>query len=98
MYTQRFDIVPQLNPPFSARHGPYPDPVTSMYLLKRATWADGSRMGDIIPLGQLRSAIELTPSFGKKADRHLTKENSFEYNDEFWLARYFDKETFFALH
>ena len=70
---QRFDIVPQLNPLFSARHGPYPDPVTSMYLLKRATRADGSRMGDIIPLGQLRSAIELTPSFGKKADRRLTK-------------------------
>jgi hypothetical protein len=98
VYTQRFDIVLQLNPSFSARYGPYPDPVTSMYLLKRSTWADGSHMGDIIPLRQLCSAIELTPSFGKQADRRLTKENSLEYSNEFWLAGYFDKETFFALH
>ena len=98
VYAQRFDIVPQLNPSFSARYGPYPDPVTSMYLLKRCTQTDGSCMGDIISLGQLRCAVELTPSFGKQADRWLTKESSLEYNNEFWLAGYFDKETFFALH
>lgn len=96
-YVQRFDIVPQLNPSFSARSGPYPDPITSMYLLKCSTRADGSRMGDIIPLGQLRSPVELTPSFGKKADSRLTKESSLEYSSEFWLDRYFDKEAFFAL-
>jgi hypothetical protein len=97
-YVQRFDIVPQLNPSFSARPGPYPDPTTSMYLLKRSTRADESRLGDIVPLRQLRGPIELTPSFGKKADVRLTKENSLEYSTEFWLAKYFDKETFFALH
>ena len=51
--------------------------ITRMYLL--TIGADGNRMGDIIPLGQLRSAVELTPSFGKQADHHrrLTKENNF---------------------
>ena len=67
-----------------------------MYLFKHSTQADGSCMGDIIPLGQLRAAIKLTPSFGKQADHQFTKENSFEYSNEFWLAGYFDKETFFA--
>jgi len=69
-----------------------------MCLLKRSTQIDGRCMGDVIPSGQLRSPAKLTPSFGKKADSQLMKENSFEYSDQFWLARYFDKETFFALH
>jgi hypothetical protein len=98
-YIQRFDIVPQLNPKFSVSHqGPYPDPATTMFVLKRATRADGSRMGDIIPLRQIRSAVELTPCFGSKADIRLTKETSFECSETFWLNKYFDKETYYALN
>ena len=92
---------------------PYPVPVESMWspcgvlivhgdskricgwVWDTPTWTDGSRMGDIIPLGQLQCTIELTPSFRKQANR---QESSLEYSNKFWLAGYFDKETFFALH
>jgi hypothetical protein len=96
-YVQRFDIMPQINPLFSPRAGSYPDPVSSMYVLKRAIRAGGVLMGDVVPLGQLRAHVNLVPKFGSKADLRLTKQNSFVYSDEFWLNKYFDKETFFAL-
>jgi hypothetical protein len=54
-------------------------------------------MGDIIPLDRLRVRVELTPHFGKMADRHLKKETSLDYCNEFWLAKWFNKELFFAL-
>lgn len=41
--------------------------------------------------------MELTPCFGDKADKWLTKANSFEYTQEFCLDKYFDKELFCAL-
>jgi hypothetical protein len=69
-----------------------------MYILKRSTRADKSRMGDVIPLGQLRSLVELTPVLGAKADNRLTKETSAEYCDGYRLDKFFDKETFWALH
>lgn len=96
-YVQRFDVVPQLNPAFSAtRHGPYPDPASGMYLLKRSVRANGSRMGDVIPVKQIQASLELVPSFGQKANPRLTKANSMETSDTFWLDKYFDKETFYT--
>jgi hypothetical protein len=95
-YVQRFDIVPQINPSFLARPGPFPDPVTSMYLLRRSTRADGSRLGDVVPLDQMQAPLDLIPNFGAKADNRLTKETSMEYSQEFWLNKYFDKDTFFS--
>jgi hypothetical protein len=42
-------------------------------------------------------AVELTPCFGKRADPRLTKQNSLDYLDEFWLSKWFNKELFWAL-
>jgi hypothetical protein len=95
-YVQRFDIIPQINPSFSARPGPFPDPATAMYLLRRSTRADGCRLGDVVPLDQVRAPLDLIPNFGAKVDNRLTKETSMEYSQEFWLNKYFDKETFFS--
>ncbi|KAJ7910233.1 hypothetical protein B0H13DRAFT_2232945 [Mycena leptocephala] len=89
-YVQRFDIVPQMR-------GGFPEPASGMYQLKRARRVDKSIMGDIIPLDRLRVRVELTPNFGKMADRCLKKETSLDYCDEFWLAKWFNKELFFAL-
>jgi hypothetical protein len=89
-YVQRFDIVPQMR-------GGFPEPASGMYQLKRARRVDKSIMGDIIPLDRLRVRVELTPNFGKMADRRLKKETSLDYCDEFWLAKWFNKELFFAL-
>jgi len=90
-YVQRFDIIPQ-----SSQSGrrPIPDPVTGMYVLKRARRADQSYMGDIIPLTQFRMPVQLIPRFGAVADRRLTMETSLEYSNEFFLNRFFDKDTF----
>lgn len=44
-----------------------------MFILKRVMRADGTLMGDIIPLEQLCSHADLVPRFGPKADVRLTK-------------------------
>jgi hypothetical protein len=68
-----------------------------MYVLKRARRNDGLIMGDIVPLTQLRTLVDLVPRLGKVADRQLSKETVLEYGSEFWLNKYFDKELFYAL-
>ncbi|KAJ7017639.1 hypothetical protein C8F04DRAFT_1214995 [Mycena alexandri] len=70
---------------------------SGMYLVKRARRADNSAMGDIVPLDRLRVPVELTPRFGKAADRRLSKETSLDLGDDFWLSKWFNKEFFFAL-
>lgn len=100
LYVQRFDIVPQRNQKLSGsttRQGPYPDPASQMFVLKRALRQDGSIIGDVVSLNRLRALVELTPVFGEKADLRLTKESSLEYSVHFWLDKYFDKELFYAL-
>ena len=98
VYVQRFDVVPQLNPKLSSRAGPFPEPATSMFVLKQAVRASRTMLGDIIPLTQIRALADLVPRFGAQADPRLTKQASLAYSNELWLNKYFDKETFFALH
>ena len=68
-----------------------------MFILKRSVRAGGVPLGDIIPLSQLCSVADLIPRFGAKADSRLTKQTSLAYSAEFWLNKYFDKPTYFAL-
>lgn len=99
-YVQRFDIVPQINESVSGsttRRGLYPEPDSSLYLLKRAHRTSGDRIGDIVPIRQIRDLVELIPRFGKKANRRYTCYNSLEFASEFWLNKYFNKELFLAL-
>lgn len=86
-YVERFDVV-----------GSAPDPASGMYRLKRARRSDGTPVADLIPLDRLRARVELTPRFGKTADHRLTKENSLNKWNDFWLTKYLTKELFFALH
>ena len=58
---------------------------------------NGERLGDVIPVSQLRSYINLIPRFGALADARLTEFNSLEHSREFFLNKYFDKNTMFAL-
>lgn len=74
-----------------------PDPASALYHLKRARRSDGSLLGDVVPLGQLRARADLVPRFGTEANRQLTKETVLEYSSNFWLNKYFTKELFFAL-
>ena len=68
-----------------------------MYVLKRSQRADGTIVGDVMPLGRLRALLDLVPRFGTEADKRLTKETSLKFSMEFWLNRYFEKELFYAL-
>jgi hypothetical protein len=99
-YVQRFDIIPQLSAgaSTSAVRRIQPDPISGMFALKRSRRADGSPMGDVVPLSQCRVPVEVTPRFFEKADPRLRANNSLELSSEFWLDKYFDKELFFALH
>lgn len=93
-YVQRFDVIPQ---PYEGNMGPYPDPATKMFILKRAQRSDRTIMGNVVHLSQLRTPVNLIPRFGKKADPRLTKETALEYSSDFSLNKYFDKEMFYAL-
>jgi hypothetical protein len=97
---RRFDIVPQINKNISGSstvRGPYPEPRSSLFILKRARRANGELIGDILPLRQVRTLVDLTPCFGKEADRRFTKYNSSTYCSEFRLNKYFDKELYLSL-
>ncbi|KAF8425394.1 hypothetical protein L210DRAFT_3653181 [Boletus edulis BED1] len=82
-YVQRFDIGAE--------------DVTQLPILKRAKRASGERLGDVVPLSQVRAFAHLIPRFGATADTRLTAYNSFEHSTEFYLNKYFDKNTYFAL-
>lgn len=93
--------MPQINKDItgsSTLRGPYPEPASSLFIVKRARRANNKHIGDILPLQQVRELIDLIPRFGKQADRHLTRYNVLEYCSEFWLNKYFDKELFLALN
>ena len=74
-----------------------PDPITGMYVLRRAKRSDGSPMGAIVPLYHCHMPINLIPKFGERADPHLTAATSVENSREFFLNHYFDVEDFFHL-
>jgi hypothetical protein len=77
---------------------PTPDATTGLYLLKRARRSNGELIGDIVPLNQIRTLVDIVPRFGLKADPQLTKETSAMQSSEFWLNKYFNKELFYALN
>lgn len=96
-YVRRYDVIQQRHPTNAAQRGIYPEPNTGLFLLKRAKRANGEAAGDIIPLDQLRSSVDIAPRFGEKADPRFTNSSSLTYATEFWLNKYFDKELFYAL-
>jgi hypothetical protein len=97
-YVQRFDFVmPSASSTPTPQKGPRPDHATQMLVLKRSTRADGTRMGDVIPLSHLRTPAHLIPRFSNAADTRLTKESCLEYSKEFFLNKFFDKCMYYSL-
>jgi len=88
-YMQCFDIVPQA--------GAQRDLATQLHVLKRALRSSGQRLGDVIPVSQIRAYANLIPRFGQHADARLTASNSFKHSREFFLNKYFDKNSYFPL-
>ncbi|KAG1817263.1 uncharacterized protein BJ212DRAFT_1446773 [Suillus subaureus] len=73
------------------------DLITQLHLLKRAKCSNGTCIGDVVPVSQLRAPVNLVPHFGTVADMRLTAYNSLEHALEFWLNHFWDKNTFFPL-
>jgi len=97
MYAERFEIIPQPTSYSSTSRGICPDPVTGQYVMKRSTRANGTRIGDVIPLLQARIPAPLVPRYGVQADPKLTSRNSLEYSTEFYLNHFFDKELYYFI-
>jgi hypothetical protein len=96
VYAYRYDVVPQSAP--GSRRAACPELTTGMYVLKRGTRTNGSRIGDVVSLSTLRAPAPLLPRFvGASADPRLTMHNSLNYSSEAWLNKYHDHETFYAL-
>lgn len=93
-YAQRFDIIPQLNRGSLTQL----EPTSGMHILKRAKRHDGTTLGDVVPLVNVRALVSLIPRFGKVAEKRLTKESSLEHSLEFRLNKYINKEFFYALN
>ncbi|KAG0699348.1 hypothetical protein DFH29DRAFT_983549 [Suillus ampliporus] len=74
------------------------DPATDMIILKRAKYTDGTPIGNIVPLCQLRSFISLIPWLGDMADARFTKATSMHYSQTFLLNKYFEKDFYYALY
>jgi hypothetical protein len=68
-----------------------------MFTLNRHVRGNGARMGDIIPLMDVREIVELVPRFGAVMDKRLTFDNSLEIYDTFFMNNFADKETFHAV-
>ena len=75
----------------------FPPSPSSLYILKRGKHADGSPIGDVIPLCQLRRLLDLVPRFNEAAHRSFTDRNSSSYSAEFSLNKYFDKDSILRL-
>jgi hypothetical protein len=97
MYAERFEVIPQPISYGSTLRGVCPDPVTGLYVMKRSTRADGSRLGDVVPLLQARIPAPMVPRYGVRADPKLTSRNSLEYSTEFYLNSFFDKELYYLM-
>ena len=97
-YAERFDVIPQPTHLGSATRAHCPDPVTGMYVIKRASWSNGARMGGVVPLLQTQIAAPLIPKYGPRADPKLTSRNSLEFSTEFFLNHFFDKELYYFMN
>ena len=96
-YAERFDLVPQPTHHGGTIRGYCPDAVTGMYVAKRSLRSNGSRLGDVLPLSQVRISAPLIPRYGDRADQKLTAQNSLEFSTEFYLNHFFDKELYYFM-
>ncbi|KAG1824986.1 hypothetical protein EV424DRAFT_1471865 [Suillus variegatus] len=74
------------------------DPVTKMHTLTHTKHVNGTLVGDIVPLTQIRAFISIIPKLGAAADPRLTKSTSAHYHSSFYLNKYFDKQIYDSLY
>ena len=81
VYVQCFDICGE-------------DATSQLKILKCAKRTNSQRLGNVIPLCQVQAFAHLIPRYGASVDPRLTMHNSLEHSTEFYLNKYFDKDTY----
>jgi len=74
-----------------------PAPDINMFLLHCHLRSNGTRMGDIARLIDVREIVELVPRYGTKMDGCLNSDTSLKLTDSFYMNNFADKETFHAI-
>jgi hypothetical protein len=72
-------------------------PDINMFLLHHHLRSNGTHMGDIAHLIDVRETVELVPWYSMKMDRHLNSDTSLELTDSFYMNNFTDKETFHTI-
>ena len=74
-----------------------PAPNIDMFVLNYHRRLNGSRMGDIYLLTDIREIVELVPRFGSKMDDCLDCDNLLEISENFYMNNFANKENFHAI-
>jgi hypothetical protein len=97
IYGQFFRFSPSHREVFNGTDIFTPAPNINMFVLNRHSRANGTRMGDIVCLTDVREIVQLVPRFGSQMNLNLNCDNSLEFTDSFFLNHFADKETFHAI-
>jgi hypothetical protein len=74
-----------------------PAPDIDMFVVHQHDRSNGTRMGDIIRLTDIREMVELIPRFGLRMDNQLNCNTSLHLADSFHINNFTNKETFHAI-
>jgi hypothetical protein len=74
-----------------------PAPHVDMFVLNCHLRSNGSQMGDIFQLTDIREVVELVPQFGSKVDNQLNCNNLLDIPDTFYLNNFTGKDNFHAI-
>lgn len=104
-YCERFDVISQPPPPVKYAHLPcyqawsphYPDYASGCYILEKARRANGTPLGDIIPISQFRAQVDVAPYLRGKVNSRLSPTNVMTYESQFLLNKFWEKELWYAI-
>lgn len=74
-----------------------PAPDIDMFIVNRHFRSNGTRMGDIIRMKDIRDVLELVPVFGANMRDDMNSDNSLEIAKSYFINNFADKETFHAI-
>jgi hypothetical protein len=74
-----------------------PAPDINMFLLHCYLRSNGTHMGDITRLIDVREIVKLVPWYSAQMDGHLNSDTYLKLTDSFYMNNFTDKETFHVI-
>jgi hypothetical protein len=97
MYCQRFDAKAIQSPGGERRYEPSQN--SGLYRLRRAIYSGSDeRVGDIVPVTQIRTDVEVAAAFGAKIPSGINCYNALETLKDFNLNHFCSREVFYRFH